>query len=45
MSTRESGGRVILAVEDSGEGIPEQQYEAVFERFVTDEVEEVEDEV
>jgi len=33
VSTRESGGRIILTVEDSGSGIPEQQYEAVFERF------------
>ncbi len=33
VSTRESGGRVILTVEDSGSGIPEHQYEAVFGRF------------
>jgi two-component system sensor histidine kinase QseC len=33
VSTRESGGHVILTVEDSGTGIPEQQHETVFERF------------
>jgi len=33
VSTRESGGRVILSVEDSGCGIPKQQHETVFERF------------
>jgi len=33
VSTRESGGRVILTVEDSGIGIPEHQFEAVFGRF------------
>jgi len=33
VSTRESEGRVFLTVEDSGCGIAEQQYEAVFERF------------
>lgn len=33
VSARESGEHVILTVEDSGSGIPEQQREAVFERF------------
>lgn len=33
VSTRHSGGHVILTVEDSGPGIPEQHREAVFERF------------
>lgn len=33
VSTRERAGRVILAVEDSGCGIAEQQHDAVFERF------------
>ena len=33
VSVRESGAHVILTVEDSGEGIPEQQRETVFERF------------
>lgn len=33
VSVNETGGRVMLKVEDSGSGIPEQQYKAVFERF------------
>ena len=33
VSVRESGNQVILTVEDSGSGIPEQQREAVFDRF------------
>ena len=33
VSVRENEGQVILTVEDSGSGIPEQQREAVFERF------------
>jgi two-component system sensor histidine kinase QseC len=33
VSTRQSAGHVILTIEDSGSGIPEQQREAVFERF------------
>ena len=33
VSIRENGGQVILTIEDSGPGIPEQQREMVFERF------------
>ena len=33
VSTSENGDHVILSVEDSGPGIPEQQHESVFDRF------------
>jgi two-component system sensor histidine kinase QseC len=33
VSTRASGAQVILTVEDSGPGIPEQQRETIFDRF------------
>jgi two-component system sensor histidine kinase QseC len=33
VSTRASGAQVILTIEDSGPGIPEQQRETIFDRF------------
>ncbi|MFC1795901.1 sensor histidine kinase [Pseudomonadota bacterium] len=33
VSVNETDGQVVLKVEDSGSGIPEQHYQAVFERF------------
>lgn len=33
VSIRASGAQVILTIEDSGPGIPEQQHETIFERF------------